>query len=220
MWSCAGNSWGACGATAGLESTPAACTDGADNDCDGKADCLDEECNGIAQSCSVQACAGEQLFLCAQASFEACRIDVTLEATVAMCGDGLDNDCDGQTDCAEAVCQDERLEATIAACSDGLDNDCDGKSDCQDPGCLDIRQPCTGTDLCAAGVKLWLCSVRLFGVCLPYAGVPENTGLLCGDGLDNDCDQKRDCADADCAGKGCALGKVCCPDGTCAKRCG
>jgi hypothetical protein len=218
-WTCATNAWGTCGASASAESSPATCTDGLDNDCDGKTDCADEGCAGITQSCTVSTCSGVQAFVCSSGAFGACTIDDTLENTAAMCLDGLDNDCDGKTDCEEALCHDDSLESTIAACSDGIDNDCDGKVDCQDPGCLNIKQACSGTDICASGVRTWLCSVRLLSLCTVYVALPENNGLLCGDGLDNDCDGKTDCADSDCTGKGCALGKVCCPNGTCAKTC-
>jgi hypothetical protein len=249
-WTCATNAWSTCGASPSGEATPAACTDGMDNDCDGKADCLDEGCQGISQSCTVQTCVGTQLFVCAQGNFGTCAINDTLESTQAQCLDGVDNDCDGKTDCAESachdelreasiatckdgidndcdgkadcddtVCQDPSLEANIAACSDGIDNDCDGKVDCQDNGCLNIKQACTGTDICASGVKTWLCNVRLFSLCSVYVPLPENLALVCGDGLDNDCDGKRDCADTECTGKGCGLGMTCCPDGTCAAAC-
>lgn len=54
------------------------CFDGLDNDGDGDADCVDEDCNGVG------ACQ----------SFE------------TNCIDGFDNDGDGQTDCQEPWCQD------------------------------------------------------------------------------------------------------------------
>jgi len=56
-------------------------------------------------------------------------------------------------------------------------------------------------------------------LCVPYISLPESSGLTCGDGLDNDCDQKTDCADNECLGKGCALGQLCCANGACASRC-
>jgi len=99
-----------------------------------------------------------------------------------------------------------------------VDNDYDAKTDCQDPGCLSIAQAC-GVDICVAGVKTWLCNVRLFSVCAAYVPVPENTGLLCGDGLDNDCDGTIDCADPGCLGLGCGGGRGCCSNGSCAAAC-
>jgi hypothetical protein len=48
----------------------------------------------------------------------------------------------------------------------------------------------------------------------------SSTELNCGDGVDDDCDGKTDCADADCAGKTCEDGDKCtegdtCTDGAC-----
>jgi subtilisin-like proprotein convertase family protein len=40
---------GGCAATPGPENTPAACSDGVDNECDGKTDCSDPDCSGIGQ---------------------------------------------------------------------------------------------------------------------------------------------------------------------------
>jgi hypothetical protein len=87
-----------------------------------------------------------------------------------------------------------------ASCSDGLDNDCDGKKDCDDSDCQNVSQPC-GLDICAAGIKLWSCSLKLFGLCVPYIPVPENNALLCGNGLDDDCDGLSDCRDSSCTGR-------------------
>jgi len=53
------------------------------------------------------------------------------EVTEASCNDGVDNDCDGATDCADTDCQG----GTETACADGIDNDCDGDVDCDDVDC-------------------------------------------------------------------------------------
>jgi hypothetical protein len=216
-WDCASDTWGACTANEGLENSVAACSDGLDNDCDGKKDCADETCAGFTQSCTFQTCPGQQSWTCSSASWGTCAVDQAREATAAACSDGQDNDCDGQTDCQDSACL-NNPESTIATCGDGRDNDCDGKTDCQDSDCLNIRQGCSG-NLCAGGIKTWLCSAQLFSLCIPYISLPENSLLVCGDGLDNDCDLKTDCADPECGGKQCAGGKVCCPNGTCSASC-
>ena len=88
--------------------------------------------------------------------------------------------------------------------------------DCADDGCTGIRIPCSGTDVCVGGVKLWNCTTGLLGLCLPYVPLPENTGLLCHNNLDEDCDGKIDCRDvAGCSGKQCGAGRLCCADGGC-----
>lgn len=105
-------------------------------------------------------------------------------ALVERCTNGVDDDEDGTTDCADEEC------ATVEACEpgfekscdDGFDNDGDGISDCNDSDCNNV-----GT--CGAwGEK------------------------LCGDGIDNDGDGTTDCADSDCAtcgGQCCGDGFTC-----------
>jgi hypothetical protein len=170
------------------------------------------------------------------------------EDTDVACSDMLDNNCDGRTDCADPGCQsihracttscntpgtqtwdcsshtwstcagDPNDEHDMTACGDGIDNDCDGKIDCADDGCTDIKVPCAG-GLCVGGAKLWDCTTKLLGlICLPQIPLPE-APLFCGDGLDNNCDGKIDCADSTCTGKACGGGKTCCPDGSCKASC-
>ena len=57
------------------------------------------------------------------------------------CGDGIDNDGDGLTDCQEATCQ-SQPNCGVEICNDGIDNDGDGLIDCQD------RDNCGASTLC------------------------------------------------------------------------
>ncbi len=124
--------------------------DGEDNDCDGKVDenitevCNDQEgvCQGATQSCAD----GDFDVSCPDRAY-----GPNYEDYESSCGDGLDNDCDGEMDCADASCsgdpcngpgteceydsdpQDATCEET--ACEDGKDNDGDGDIDCQDSNC-------------------------------------------------------------------------------------
>ncbi len=83
--------------------------------------------------------------------------------TETMCADGLDDDGDDDTDCADTDCRDDP--ACIEDCGDGIDNDADGLVDCDD-------FDCSGDDLCRE--------------------------LDCADGIDNDDDTRIDCDDFDC----------------------
>ncbi len=59
-------------------------------------------------------------------------------ATETSCVDGIDNDLDGATDCADTECAGLGAcgpEDTDAICADGIDNDGDGLTDCADTGC-------------------------------------------------------------------------------------
>jgi hypothetical protein len=97
------------------------------------------------------------------------------EAGEILCGDGVDNDGDGDTDCRDDGCAStlacaDREDESGELCRDGEDNDDDGRVDCADPGCAD----------------------RVF--------CGEELGAACGDGIDNDADGAEDCDDDGCAG--------------------
>ncbi len=54
------------------------------------------------------------------------------------CGDGVDNDGDGDTDCFDADCEGKDpcgSEEAPGHCDDGIDNDADGDIDCDDVDC-------------------------------------------------------------------------------------
>jgi hypothetical protein len=141
----------------------------------------------------------------------------------ATCGDGLDNDQDGQTDCDDAGCPDGEAtgcggvptspEDNNQACQDGLDNDEDGQTDCGDPGCA--QNP--DVDVCQAEAEAGLeqCQDSLDNdgdgradcddpgcaqdpEVLPCRPTPEDSAQACADGDDNDRDGFEDCRDFDC----------------------
>jgi hypothetical protein len=105
------------------------------------------------------------------------------ENDAARCANGIDDDGDGNTDCADSecsvlpICAAPQPEQTPAACSNGIDDDFDGDTDCQDAGCSALP------------------------ICVPPpTPTPENTSVLCTNGTDDDLDSLTDCADPDCAG--------------------
>ena len=69
-----------------------------------------------------------------------------IEAEVA-CGNGLDDDGDGLTDCDDPDCS----VACIEDCSDGIDNDLDGSIDCADEDCAPLSV-CDEAFFCDDGV--------------------------------------------------------------------
>jgi hypothetical protein len=143
--------------------------------------------------------------------------------TASTCYDGLDNDCDGDVDCADAdcsgvscgggrvcnggacVCSGSGSESSDALCSDGIDNDCDGDVDCADAECGGL----------SCGDHGLVCSA---GACMCAAGGSESSPSLCTDGIDNDCDGDIDCADGNCSGVSCGAHGLACDAGAC--RCG
>ena len=182
------------------------CSNGVNDDCDTAGiDCADADCEGRpcgmhGRTCSAGACVcpgGEE--------FE------------TMCGDGVDNDCDGLADCMDpddcpdenrcgdhglvcrgdaCVCQTGMTSEDPADCSNGIDDDCDGGADCADPdGCAD-GTACGPNGLVCAGSS---CVCGQPGV--------QTCGALTGD---EDCDGLGGCDDPDCAGDPCWFnGEVC-----------
>jgi hypothetical protein len=106
-------------------------------------------------------------------------------AAVENCSNGVDDNCNGLTDCNDPGCFGNRACITpgVEICNNGLDDDGDGLIDCADPDC--------------AGSP----------ACKPMMG-PE----ICNDGVDNNGDGLVDCADPQCVQfPGCLMAQ-CQPD--------
>jgi hypothetical protein len=165
--------------------TSETCGDGEDNDCDGV---VDENCQCNFQGNMQGVCTGQ-----GTGAGGNCRTPSNFEPTETSCGDGLDNDCDGNVDCADEDCSNRPCrgrgttclsgDATCheTNCRDGVDNDNDGKADCRDADC-------TGR-VCDTGNGV---------TCPPPGSFEGGMESSCGDGLDNDCDGLVDCEDPDC----------------------
>jgi cysteine-rich repeat protein len=69
----------------------------------------------------------------------------------ATCADGVDNDCDGWTDCAEYGCGEDSPACRELDCTDGLDSDGDGGTDCGDPDC-EFEASCAEPSGCPAPI--------------------------------------------------------------------
>jgi len=131
----------------GPENTPAACSDGVDNDGDGDIDCADSECQGLAV-CTESDCSngidddGDGLTDCMDPDCQP-TIDCR-ENTATACNDGIDNDGDGLTDCDDDECSAMLVCNVESICDDGIDNDNDGATDCDDHPDCDSAVNCGG----------------------------------------------------------------------------
>jgi len=188
------------------------CGDGIDNDCD---DEVDEGFDlGAACSEGTGACRREGREVCSDDRLSTqCSAEPGVAGRAELCGNLLDDDCDGEVDegfdigacevgvgdCrreGEYLCSADRLEARCNAvpgrpraerCGNEVDDDCDGEVDEGYP----IGEACSaGIGECEAEGE-YACSRDGLGFfCDTGAG---NPGLeLCGNGLDDDCDGEID----------------------------
>jgi len=138
---------------------------------------------------------------------------------VEVCGDGIDNNCNAQVDCAELSCAmmscglNGRVctglmctcggggtpEASELTCNDMRDNDCDGQFDCADTSCS--GRTCGANGRTCSGTSC---------TCSGNGGTAQTFETTCSDTRDNDCDGLTDCADSSCSGRSCgANGRTC-----------
>jgi len=87
-------------------------------DCDDAHSCTDDAC--VDGACEHQPTPG-------------CTV---CEPTTEICGDGIDNDCNGLTDCDDPSCSGSAFcQKPKEICGDCIDNDGDGLVDYEDPDC-------------------------------------------------------------------------------------
>ncbi len=133
-------------------------------------------------SCGASACVG----MVCDSSGHTCSANTPSTCStcptgdVEICGDGVDNDCNGLVDCADPQCQ-------------PVGNALGGVCDLVGHTCSVNGAP--GPSACTT--------------CSGNGGTAETTEASCGDGKDNDCNGLVDCQDAACAGQPCALGFTC-----------
>lgn len=142
--------------------------------------------------------------------------DVDGDIDEEICGNGIDDDDDGLTDCADVEdcagyqdpsgfeCTDSGERKEID-CSDGVDNDGDWAIDCEDPDCEgDPACPPNPEDICDNGIDddgngdTDCADSACIGSVGPDGVVCEAVETTCDDGGDNDGDGLTDCDDPDC----------------------
>lgn len=177
--------------------------DGKDNDCNGQIDDgLGEVVCGVG-ACrrTMPACQGGRASIC-----------VPGEPSPELCGDGIDNDCDGGIDegypdvgqvcyagagaCrrpGKILCNAERRATTcsavsgdpgVEACGNALDDDCDGEVDTDTPGLGELCSNGLAGDCLREGRRI--CDSKTHQLVCSAQDVKPQTERC--DGRDNDCD--------------------------------
>lgn len=189
---------------------PELCGDGQDNDCDGAID----EGFDIGRTCTAGTGA------CANTGFTVCSADLTAVVcsvsesvpTTELCGNGIDDDCDGDIDegfpdrgasCSEGIGYCQRTGSMVCSwdglstmcnanpgyptqelCNDPIDNDCDGTVN---EGFETLGDSCTvGVGACLRTGSMICSASRTYAQCSATQGSPSQE--LCGNNIDDDCD--------------------------------
>lgn len=138
-------------------------------------------------------------------SSAACTQPIVLETGAAACGDAVDNDGDGRTDCADEDCAASGVcEVTADACRDGIDQDHDGAVDCADQDCVraGLCEP-FASDCLAAGRGICPEAMSCYpagpGGALRQCARPGSVGDWLACATPADCAGARSCVDGICA---------------------
>ncbi len=121
-WDCSAKAWTECVADTQAERTPELCSDELDNDCDGKTDCKDSDCNRLELFCHPPGtkCLGIRIWTCLTGSISLCQLtQFQTESSPESCSDGNDNDCDGKVDCEDPGCRGQACTEGSACCVEG-----------------------------------------------------------------------------------------------------
>jgi hypothetical protein len=133
------------------------------------------------------------------------------------CGNGIDDDCNGLTDCKDPACSSTpSCIKPKEICDNGKDDDGNGLIDCMDPACFGNKACIVpGVEICNNGIDddadgLIDCAdpdCKTSPVCKPPPG-PE----ICNNGIDDNGNGLVDCADPQCVTFPACIVADCAPD--------
>ncbi len=200
---CSGGVWGSC--VGNIEPVTEICGDGLDSNCNGIADPSDPECTGSCAGTDISCGTGSPCANCN--SFDGCIgtsyrnsscsgiscVNTTTSCTDCSCQcggygvtesgsyciDGIDNDCDANTDCGGSCI----TGTETGFCTDSSDNDKDCSVDCDDTDCF--SDPACAGGIPGDYVSWWKFETQIGGITPDEKGV--NNGTLMNDSyIEND----------------------------------
>jgi len=187
--------------------TPAEnCTNGSDDDGDGRADCADSDCASAANCQAVsENCTNDTdddddgQVDCDDAD---CRFVTACQTAEEVCGNGVDDDSDLFVDCDDADCNGHAACASSPRelCDNDLDDDGDGFTDCDDVDCATASacpipfEQCTN-DRDDDGDGFIDC---VDADCRTHSACDSEGYEICNNGLDDNGDGRVDCTDTSC----------------------
>jgi hypothetical protein len=138
--------------------------------------------------------------------------------THEICDNGIDDDCNGLTDCYDPACQSQPvcIDKKTEICNNGIDDNGNGLIDCKDPECYgDPSCFVPGHEICNNGIDdndngLVDCQdPECFNdpTCIVHPGTE-----ICDNGIDDNGDGLVDCADPQCKTFPACLRADCTPD--------
>jgi hypothetical protein len=193
--------WGDC--TGDVTPQAEVCSDTLDHNCNGVVGCEDSSCTGLAGCCmpagtrscydgpagtaGVGACKSGTQTCDSQGAWQTCAGQVQPSPEAGHCNDGVDDDCNGLTDCQDPAC------TADPACKPRV---CDANAT---KSCYDGPTATAGVGQCRAGSLSCDSAGQWTTTCVGEI-VPGTEAGHCHDGVDNDCDGKVDCQDEACNG--------------------
>lgn len=144
--------------------------------------------------------------------------EVVLCLPTEVCGNGLDDDCNGQIDCFDRACRSHPscINRKLEDCDNNLDDDDNGFTDCDDPACFaDKACLVPGIEACNNALDddddLLIDCDDPDCFSNPICKV-QPTNEICGNGKDDNGDALVDCSDPQCKTFPACLQSACLPD--------
>ena len=196
------------------ETTEELCSDGLDNNVNGRIDCAEESCQRFDYCKNkVEICDnqidddGDGKADCNDSDCASAANCQTGEVKTEICDNQIDDDGDGKADCDDSDCASAsncQTGVKIEICDSQIDDDGDGKVDCEDEDCASAAH-------CQTVVKTEICDNQMDDDgdgkadcededCASAAHCQTVVKTeICDNQMDDDADGKMDCEDEDCA---------------------